>query len=116
MFWKGSETDMTKTVEMLNYKNEAETQKTLLNSAIKVMNDQSELISKLKDQIGYQDHLLLDAERPTGKWEKVPYRREDHGEIVTDGYACRCSNCGNAEKRNQPDMRFCPNCGARMEG
>lgn len=57
----------------------------------------------------------LKQEPKRGKWEKVPYKRQGHDEIVIDREAWRCTNCGNAPKINNPYMRYCPNCGARME-
>lgn len=56
------------------------------------------------------------VEPKQGRWEEVPYKRQGHEEIVIDGTSWRCTNCGNAEKRNEPDMDYCPNCGARMKG
>lgn len=55
-------------------------------------------------------------DRPKGEWEQVPYKRLGHEEVVIDGTSWRCSNCGDARKRNEPDMDFCPNCGADMRG
>lgn len=55
------------------------------------------------------------AESKAGKWERKPYKRQGHEEVVIEGYSWRCSNCGDARKRNEPDMNFCPNCGAKME-
>ena len=49
-----------------------------------------------------------------GEWEEVPYKRQGHEEVVIDGTSWRCTSCGNAEKRNEPDMDYCPNCGAEM--
>lgn len=55
------------------------------------------------------------AEPKVGKWERKPYKRQGHEEVVIEGYSWRCSNCGDARKRNEPGMKFCPNCGAKME-
>lgn len=56
------------------------------------------------------------ADRPQGEWEEVPYKRVEHEEVIVDETSWRCTNCGDARKRNEPDMRFCPNCGADMRG
>ena len=58
---------------------------------------------------------LPTAEPKVGKWERKPYKRQGHEEVVIEGCSWRCSNCGDARKRNEPDMNFCPNCGAKME-
>lgn len=56
------------------------------------------------------DALSADADRPHGEWE--------HTEEVTtmDGlhwHVWRCTNCNCS---GNPDMNYCPNCGADMRG
>jgi len=78
--------------------------------------DKDELLKALaydRDQYNKGYH---DAEPKVGKWEQKPYKRQGHEEVVIEGYSWRCSSCGDARKRNEPDMNFCPNCGARMKG
>ena len=77
------------------------------------------------DHSGYNTLMLYEikgeidsiptAEPKVGKWERKPYKRQGHEEVVIEGYSWRCSNCGDARKRNEPGMKFCPNCGAKME-
>lgn len=50
-----------------------------------------------------------------GKWETVPYKKIEHGEIIIVGDVQRCSVCRHAEKEWNKEMKYCPNCGARME-
>lgn len=50
-----------------------------------------------------------------GKWKTVPYKKIEHGEIVIVGDAQLCSVCRHAEKEWNKEMKYCPNCGARME-
>ena len=59
-------------------------------------------------------NALPSADRPTGRWERVPYKRQEHEEVIVDGYSWRCTNCGDARKRNDIDMKYCPNCAAKM--
>lgn len=49
-----------------------------------------------------------------GKWETVPYKKIEHGEIVIVGDAQLCSVCRHAEKEWNKEMKYCPNCGAEM--
>lgn len=51
-----------------------------------------------------------------GRWEEVPYKTIEHGEVVVRGKTVRCSACRHAEKGWSKRMNFCPNCGARMDG
>lgn len=81
--------------------------------------DANRLLDKSKISLGEYERMiepLNDEVRKVGKWERTPYKRQGHEEVVIEGYSWRCSNCGDARKRNEPDMNFCPNCGAKMEG
>lgn len=49
-----------------------------------------------------------------GKWETVPCKKIEHGEVVIVGDAQRCSVCRHAEKGWNKEMKYCPNCGADM--
>lgn len=57
---------------------------------------------------------FAEPERKKGKWETVPYKKLEHGEVVIVGDAQRCSVCRHAEKGWNKEMNFCPNCGAEM--
>lgn len=58
----------------------------------------------------------IDPERKTGKWMI--------SETAYDDTEAKCSECGFVTLVNEPgnglhmlsDLRFCPNCGAKMEG
>lgn len=67
------------------------------------------------EEIEYTIKSIPTAKTKVGKWERKPYKRQGHEEVVIEGYSWRCSNCGDARKRNEPDMNYCPNCGAKME-
>ncbi len=58
--------------------------------------------------------LKLPSVEKEGEWVEVPYKKQGHEEVVIDGTSWRCTNCGDARKRNEPDMEYCPHCGARM--
>ena len=45
----------------------------------------------------------------------MPYKKIEHGEVVIVGDAQLCSVCRHAEKEWNKEMKYCPNCGARME-
>lgn len=40
-----------------------------------------------------------------GEWERIPYS-------YTGGYRCSCCGCKSTEKH----WKFCPHCGAKMDG
>lgn len=78
------------------------------------------IINKIKTKYALEMVKSSIEELPTakpkvGKWERKPYKRQGHEEVVIEGCSWRCSNCGDARKRNEPDMNFCPNCGTKME-
>ena len=50
-----------------------------------------------------------------GKWETVPNKVVEHGEVITRGSAERCSNCFHASPDYKKYMMYCPNCGAKMK-
>ena len=43
-----------------------------------------------------------------GRWEEVPYKTIEHGEVVIRGKTVRCSACRHAEKGWSKGMNFCP--------
>lgn len=51
-----------------------------------------------------------------GRWDDVPHKTVEHGEVVIDGATVRCSVCRHAYKGWHRGMNFCPNCGADMRG
>lgn len=51
-----------------------------------------------------------------GKWKAVPNRILIGRRVATQGTAWECSACNNSSKQYLPTMKFCPNCGARMDG
>lgn len=51
-----------------------------------------------------------------GKWNAVLNRILVGRRVATQGTAWECSACNNSSKQYLPTMKFCPNCGARMDG
>ena len=80
--------------------------------------DSSKVDRVLVSQNGthYGDLYYADGERKTGKWECVPHKSVEHGEVAIDGDTVRCSNCRHAEKGWNAGMHYCPHCGADMRG
>ena len=59
------------------------------------------------------DMKKLPSEQPqrTGRWELI-----DDTEFRVPGYRCSVCHCECEDWGKKPTYRFCPNCGARMEG
>lgn len=52
-----------------------------------------------------------------GHWVLIDNKVFEHGFIERKGKTWKCTNCGEARKtRTNPDMNYCPNCGAKMDG
>jgi hypothetical protein len=47
----------------------------------------------------------------TGRWELI-----DDTEFRVPGYRCSVCHCECEDWDKKPTYRFCPNCGAKMEG
>ena len=66
-----------------------------------------------------EDGYISDEEADEKRLECCPLVEIDErkaGKWIEDGYhnlPCVCSYCGN---EGRYDMKFCPNCGAKMEG
>ena len=71
-------------------------------------------IDDMKDEL--DNAPTIEPERKTGRWEDVPHKSVEHGEVIIDGKTVRCSVCRHAEKEWNKGMNFCPNCGAYMGG
>jgi hypothetical protein len=54
--------------------------------------------------------------RSEGEWVETEYKTVEHGFVERRGKAWLCTNCRHASKEFHPNMKFCPNCGAKMEG
>lgn len=51
-----------------------------------------------------------------GKWSEVPNRVLINGKIVIRGTAWGCSACNTSSKQYLSTMKYCPNCGCKMDG
>ena len=82
------------------------------------------LVNKQNVARAWQGAMQLLYDAPTieaepvkhGKWKAVPNRILIGGRVATQGTAWECSACNNSSKQYLPTMKFCPNCGARMDG
>lgn len=76
---------------------------------------------RYRDVIIYDEIIDLPSvtpTRPTGKWEYVQY---DYNPNIGNWHCSECRNivieCANKnEEGGIPEYKYCPNCGARMEG
>ena len=68
-----------------------------------------------KFQIDRMPTIDPESLRPRGMWEGTADGYAD-GELVYDTWTC--SECGYTVETDDPDdlTKFCPNCGAKMEG
>ena len=72
----------------------------------------------------FKDFYVIPKETPVieaepvkhGTWKAVPNRILIGGRVATQGTAWECSACNNSSKQYLPTMKYCPNCGARMDG
>ena len=52
-----------------------------------------------------------------GQWVEIDNKVVEHGFVERKGKTWMCTNCGEARKtRTNPDMNYCSNCGAKMDG
>ena len=49
---------------------------------------------------------LPSAEPKVGKWERKPYKRQGHEEVVIEGCSWRCSNCGGCTEAKRTRYEF----------
>ena len=75
--------------------------------------DNVEIVEKF--QIDRMPTIDPESLRPRGMWEGTADGYAD-GELVYDTWTC--SECGYTVDTDDPDdlTKFCPNCGAKMEG
>ena len=75
--------------------------------------DNVEIVEKF--QINRMPTIDPESLRPHGMWEGTADGYAD-GELVYDTWTC--SECGYTVDTDDPDdlTKFCPNCGAKMEG
>ena len=75
--------------------------------------DNVEIVEKF--QIDRMPTIDPESLRPRGMWEGTADGYAD-GELVYDTWTC--SECGYTAETDDPDdlTKFCPNCGAKMEG
>lgn len=51
-----------------------------------------------------------------GEWVETDYKTVEHGFVERRGKAWLCTNCRHVSKEFNPNMNYCPNCGAKMKG
>lgn len=52
-----------------------------------------------------------------GEWKEIDNIVIENGMLTSKGTTWCCNVCGEARKtRTKPNMNFCPNCGAKMDG
>jgi hypothetical protein len=51
-----------------------------------------------------------------GEWIETDYKTVEYGFVERRGKAWLCTNCRHASKEFNPNMKYCPNCGAHMKG
>lgn len=71
---------------------------------------QSEVLSDLKYSLPAADVV----ERKTGHWIGTEFDGYADGNPVY--YEWQCSTCGCIVEDEEPNWKFCPNCGAKMNG
>lgn len=58
---------------------------------------------------GYRKHI------EEGEWKETDYKTVEHCFVERRGKAWLCTNCRHASKEFNPNMNYCPNCGAKMK-
>jgi len=59
----------------------------------------------------------MDSELEHGYWSCIKHYKLDQqsGCKHFTGFRHKCSICGSSSDKNCPDMKYCPECGARMD-
>lgn len=63
----------------------------------------------VEDKAGYRKQI-------EGEWIETDYKTVEYGFVERRGKAWLCTNCRHASKEFNPNMKYCPNCGAHMKG
>ena len=56
----------------------------------------------------------VDPVNHAAQWEEIEYTSIEHGEVISTP-SVRCTSCKHSDTRWYKEMKYCPNCGARME-
>lgn len=116
--------DIEKTIKALkDWKNDplamnAEIDPCLVDDALALLKEQQQQIWDLQDQVEYLTDKLKEQEAVEGHWIPIesPTGVEAFGIKEMTVQDVRCSICDAEEDVSFATYRFCPRCGAKMEG
>ena len=90
----------------------------LIRDALALLKEQQQQIWELQDQVEYLTDKLKEQEAVEGHWIPIesPTGVEAFGIKEMTAQDVRCSICDAEEDVSFAAYRFCPRCGAKMEG
>lgn len=89
-----------------------------------ILEAKAEMALGTPKQVFYNTIAMLDlipaadvVEIRHGEWKEIDNVAIEHGMLIAKGRTWRCGVCGEARKTlTKPNMNYCPNCGAKMDG